>query len=109
MPDQSIKKPSYRVNRGGSWYYSASALRASNRDRNDPSYRYGNLGFRLVEEVTDADDDHAKKQASVRVIRGGGWRYPASSLSASLRYGLGPSLRNHYLGFRLVEEMQDED
>jgi hypothetical protein len=39
---------SYRVIRGGSWYYDASNCRVAHRYGNAPSYRYGNLGFRLV-------------------------------------------------------------
>ena len=39
---------SYRVNRGGSWVSIATHIRVSTRDRNTPSYRLSNLGFRLV-------------------------------------------------------------
>jgi sulfatase modifying factor 1 len=37
-----------RVRRGGGWNDAASSLRASNRNRFDPSARYNNLGFRLA-------------------------------------------------------------
>ena len=37
-----------RVFFGGAWYNTASYLRASNRDRDDPSNRRNDLGFRLV-------------------------------------------------------------
>ena len=39
---------SIRVNRGGSWYYGAQYCRSANRLSYAPSYRSGNLGFRLV-------------------------------------------------------------
>lgn len=34
------------MNRGGSWNNDARNLRGSNRNRNDPSKRNDNLGFR---------------------------------------------------------------
>ncbi len=37
---------SFRVNRGGSWYYGARYLRCANRAGGGPSYRDGGLGFR---------------------------------------------------------------
>lgn len=37
-----------RVNRGGSWYDSASYCRVANRDDGSPGDRNGNLGFRVV-------------------------------------------------------------
>ena len=40
-----------RVLRGGSWYNVPRAVRASNRDRNEPEYRYSIVGFRCVREV----------------------------------------------------------
>ena len=39
---------SFRVSRGGSWYSTASNLRAANRLWDDPSYRINVLGFRLA-------------------------------------------------------------
>lgn len=39
---------SYRVYRGGSWYNSANYASVSYRGSNFPSYRYYNLGFRVV-------------------------------------------------------------
>ena len=39
---------SYRVNRGGSWYYSARICRVADRYSYTPGYRYNFLGFRLV-------------------------------------------------------------
>jgi formylglycine-generating enzyme required for sulfatase activity/TolB-like protein len=38
----------YRVLRGGSWYYDAAYVRSAYRSYNTPSYRYYYLGFRLV-------------------------------------------------------------
>ncbi|MBU6303703.1 MAG: hypothetical protein KGS60_19320 [Verrucomicrobia bacterium] len=35
-----------RVNRGGSWNNNASNCRAANRNRNEPTNRNNNLGFR---------------------------------------------------------------
>ena len=44
---------SYRVNRGGSWYYRARYVRAANRLYGDPRYRDYNVsvGFRLARSV----------------------------------------------------------
>jgi len=39
---------SYRVLRGGSWYYTAVNARAANRNWSRPGNRYCDLGFRLV-------------------------------------------------------------
>jgi formylglycine-generating enzyme required for sulfatase activity len=39
---------SYRVVRGGSWYYIAQGLRSGARSINDPGLRNGYVGFRLV-------------------------------------------------------------
>lgn len=39
---------SYRVNRGGSWFNSASSCRVANRSSNSPGFRYYDLGFRVV-------------------------------------------------------------
>lgn len=39
---------SYRVFRGGSWYYDAQHLRSAYRRHHSPGYRNNNLGFRLV-------------------------------------------------------------
>ena len=39
---------SSRVYVGGSWYVSAGSARASNRGNDDPSNRYGSLGFRFL-------------------------------------------------------------
>lgn len=39
---------SYRVLRGGSWYYNTSRTRIAYRYSNSPSGRYGDVGFRLV-------------------------------------------------------------
>ncbi len=39
---------SYRVDRGGSWYGSASDCRVANRDYSSPGYRNSDLGFRVV-------------------------------------------------------------
>ncbi len=42
------KEGSYRVLRGGSWFYEAAYCRSANRYRLVPSYRYNRLGFRLA-------------------------------------------------------------
>ena len=39
---------SYRCQRGGSWYGFAYDAQVADRDCDDPSYRYGSYGFRLV-------------------------------------------------------------
>ena len=38
----------YRVRRGGSWYYSAAGVRSAYRYYSTPLDRYSALGFRLV-------------------------------------------------------------
>ncbi len=53
-PTGSVSDPagasagSYRVYRGGGWYYSAQDARVALRFRNDPASRRGYLGFRLA-------------------------------------------------------------
>ena len=50
-PQTNPKGPndgSYRVNRGGSWNFSAGDCRVSGRGSNTPGDRYGSLGFRLA-------------------------------------------------------------
>ena len=42
---------SYRVNRGGSWYFGARSVRAAYRYYGVPRSRYGYLGFRLARSV----------------------------------------------------------
>ena len=42
---------SNRVNRGGSWSDDAVHLRSANRSGNLPSYRYNDLGFRVVRQL----------------------------------------------------------
>ena len=42
-----------RVSRGGSWLFSALGAPVAFRSRNDPTYRYGNLGFRLARDGED--------------------------------------------------------
>jgi len=41
-------KASYRVIRGGGWWYAARDCRAANRSRDVPLYRWDDLGFRVV-------------------------------------------------------------
>jgi formylglycine-generating enzyme len=51
--EASIKNPMgpetgiFRVIRGGSWFYGRSGLRVSARDKGNPDFRYGYVGFRL--------------------------------------------------------------
>jgi formylglycine-generating enzyme required for sulfatase activity len=42
---------------------------------------------------------------SYRVYRGGGWRLDALQCRSGNRYGVSPSYRNDYLGFRLVRSL----
>lgn len=42
---------SYRVSRGGSWGSSPRSCRVSNRDHDDPAYRYDGIGFRLARSL----------------------------------------------------------
>ena len=93
-----------RVCRGGGWYHTARDLRASFRLRYDPSYRFGNLGFRLVEEPVDEVD----VEDTLRVLRGGSWHDVASDARVADRLSNDPSYRSDFLGFRLVEEQGGE-
>ena len=43
-----VEAGSKRVDRGGSWDYSAMLCRSANRSNGVPSGRYGSLGFRLA-------------------------------------------------------------
>lgn len=45
---ETVKKESYRVYRGGSWYSSARYCRAAYRGKEAPDFKYYNIGFRLV-------------------------------------------------------------
>ena len=53
-PSGSVADPtgpssgSFRVARGGSWFYAAGDCRSANRRRDSPSYRNSSLGFRVV-------------------------------------------------------------
>ena len=53
----STQDGSYRVNRGGSWFYTAGYLRAAGRDRSTPGYRGDDLGFRPVRSKTTPRED----------------------------------------------------
>jgi formylglycine-generating enzyme required for sulfatase activity len=44
------KSGTYRVLRGGSWYYNALSLRCSDRNYGRPSDRYNFAGFRLCQD-----------------------------------------------------------
>ena len=55
-PSTSVTGPvgaagSFRVVRGGSWYYYADYCRAAGRDYDSPGIRYDYLGFRLARSV----------------------------------------------------------
>ncbi len=52
--DTYITIDSQRVLRGGSWFYSASVVRVSNRDYSFPMSTGGDLGFRCVKSVSTA-------------------------------------------------------
>ena len=41
-------KGSFRVNRGGSWYYLPKFCRSASRDCDDPGFRDDDVGFRVV-------------------------------------------------------------
>ncbi|MEI7725812.1 MAG: formylglycine-generating enzyme family protein [Bacteroidota bacterium] len=42
---------SFRVMRGGSWFYDYAGLRVTDRESANPSYRYGYVGFRLCQSA----------------------------------------------------------
>ena len=92
-----------RVFRGGCWFNDASFTRVARRYYSGPSYRYGYLGFRLVEEVEEVEE----VIPVVRVLRGGCWYGVASFTRVARRILNDPSLRDVHLGFRLVEEPKE--
>jgi formylglycine-generating enzyme required for sulfatase activity len=47
-PNGASVGSSFRVLRGGSWYYFASCCRVSNRNKSTPDYRGNGCGFRMV-------------------------------------------------------------
>ena len=54
-----------RVNRGGSWFSPARNCESSNRGWNSPSYRRGDLGFRLcATQSPAAEETHAENAES---------------------------------------------
>jgi len=86
---------SQRVLRGGSWVNYPDVTRSANRNNFVSSYRYSNIGFRLVREPK-----------SYRMLRGGSWgSFPQHSRSA-YRVGNVSTLRGSNLGFRLVREQK---
>ncbi|MDR0562570.1 MAG: formylglycine-generating enzyme family protein, partial [Spirochaetaceae bacterium] len=44
-----------RVIRGGSWNYSARSLRSASRNHDVPAYRGGDVGFRLLLPIAEAE------------------------------------------------------
>ena len=43
-----LRRTKHRVNRGGSWNNNAQNCRSANRNRNTPTNRNNNLGFRVA-------------------------------------------------------------
>lgn len=79
-----------RIFRGGSWFSRARVCRCAYRNRRGHVYRYDNIGFRLVAELSVK-----------RVIHGGSWGGEDRYCRCVCRPGLGPDLRYDFLGFRL--------
>ena len=99
---------SERVIRGGGWYSYAVLLRSAYRSYDSPSYRYGDLGFRLVRTSRNVDPK-GPESGSGRVIRGGSWNNFAVNLRSASRYSNSLSLRGNALGFRLVRTSRNVD
>ena len=75
------------------------------RGNDDPGNSGSILGVRLVEETALKDPEKEPASGSHRVRRGGSWGGdPQYARVADRDYGA-PGLRNSYLGFRLVEEV----
>lgn len=53
---------SYRVFRGGGWYFLAYHCRSTGRGRSRPSYRDGNLGFRVVMVISKKKESAKEKK-----------------------------------------------
>ncbi len=56
-PDSNPGGPAegtYRVIRGGSWFYDYAGLRVADRESANPTYRYGYVGFRLCRSASAA-------------------------------------------------------
>jgi len=50
-----------RVLRGGGWYFSARSARVADR-WDDPAYRGGHLGFRLVHDINHQQGEQHEKE-----------------------------------------------
>jgi len=50
------------------------------------------------------DDPQGPENASLRVVRGGSWGFPAGFCRATLRYGIMPAYRGYLLGFRVAAD-----
>jgi formylglycine-generating enzyme required for sulfatase activity len=48
---QGPEQGTFRVMRGGSWFHDSSGLRVTERDRSNPSFRQGFVGFRVCCDV----------------------------------------------------------
>jgi formylglycine-generating enzyme required for sulfatase activity len=59
---------SYRVIRGGSWFYDARCVRSACRVRYDPGLRYEFLGFRLLSSASSAKSSPVERVSGSRRI-----------------------------------------
>jgi formylglycine-generating enzyme required for sulfatase activity len=50
----------------------------------------------------------AEDEGGVRVLRGGSWNDPAWDLAAAIRYRLGSSYRDQFVGFRCASPVPAE-
>ena len=89
-----LSRDAYTIH-GGAWDLDAADARAAYRDILHPDYRYGSVGFRVVEEH------------GICVVRGGAWNYYADVACAAYRYFFHPVSRFYDVGFRVVEEAKE--
>ncbi|HBB55438.1 MAG TPA: hypothetical protein DCZ49_04550, partial [Hyphomonadaceae bacterium] len=79
---------SFRVNRGGSWNNNPQNLRSANRNRNTPTNRNNNLGFRLARTLfcRNLGDYGRQGRAPKRprsILKSAGCAGPASRLAGA--------------------------
>mgnify|MGYP000573478825 CR=1 FL=1 len=90
-----MRRDAYTIH-GGAWHDNAADAYAAYRSDLIPVYRYGSVGFRVVEE-------HGRY-----VARGGAWPYIAALARAAYRDDDHPFGRlGHVVGFRAIEEVKE--
>ncbi len=56
----------FRIIRGGSWFYDRAGLLTTDREKANPSFRYGYVGFRLVRPAVDKNQPFVIHEKNAR-------------------------------------------